>query len=306
MDSALIITQAINGLQLGVLLFLLSAGLTLTFGIMDLINLAHASFFMLGAFVGATLTLATGSFLAGLVGALFAIAIIAYVVERGVIQHLYARDHLDQLLATFGLILIADSVVHLIWGPAGIAIPLPEILNGQVQFGSQQLPTFRLVIIAAGLVVALGLYWLVNKTRTGMLIRAGASNRAMVGALGINIRQLFSGVFAVGAVLAGLAGMLIAPITEASIGMGNDIIITAFVVVIIGGIGSIKGAFVAAIVIGMIDTFGRAYLDSIFNLFMATETAETAAPAVSAMLIYLSMAAILILKPQGLFPPRLR
>jgi len=150
------------------------------------------------------------------------------------------------------------------------------------------------------------LYWLVNKTRTGMLIRAGASNRAMVGALGINIRQLFSGVFAVGAVLAGLAGMLIAPITEASIGMGNDIIITAFVVVIIGGIGSIKGAFVAAIMIGMIDTFGRAYLDSIFNLFMATETAETAAPAVSAMLIYLSMAAILILKPQGLFPPRLR
>lgn len=306
MDSALLIAQTINGLQLGVLLFLLSAGLTLTFGIMDLINLAHASFFMIGAFAGATLTLATGSFLLGIIGALLAAGLLAWLVERGIVQHLYQRDHLDQLLATFGLILVADSLVHIIWGPAGIAIPLPAMLNGQVSIGSSQLPTFRLVIIGTGIIVALGLYWLVNRTRTGMLIRAGASNRAMVGALGVNIRQLFSGVFALGAVLAALAGMLIAPITEASIGMGNDIIITAFVVVIIGGIGSIKGAFFAALLIGLIDTFGRAFLDGIFSLFMSIETAETAAPAVSAMLIYLAMAVILSIKPQGLFPPQLR
>jgi len=306
MDGALLLTQAVNGLQLGVLLFLLSAGLTLTFGIMDLINLAHASFFMLGAFIGASLTLLTGSFALGVLGAVVAVGVLALLVERGIIQHLYARDHLDQLLATFGLILIADTLVHLLWGPAGIAIPLPAFLNGQVHFAGVQLPVYRLVIIGAGLLVALGLYWLVNRTRTGMLIRAGASNRTMVGALGINIRQLFSGVFAVGAMLAGLGGLLIAPITEASIGMGNDIIITAFVVVIIGGVGSVKGAFVAALIIGMIDTFGRAFLDSGFALIMHPDTAETAAPAVSAMLIYLLMAVILVMRPQGLFPPRLR
>ena len=306
MDGALLLTQAINGLQLGVLLFLLSAGLTLTFGIMDLINLAHASFYMLGAFFGASITLASGSFLLGVVAALVAVGLVAWLVERGVIQYLYTRDHLDQLLATFGLILITDTLVHLIWGPAGIAIPLPEVLNGQFRIGSILLPIYRLLIIATGLCVAAGLYWLVNHTRTGMLIRAGASNRIMVGALGVNVRQLFAGVFAVGAMLAGLGGLLIAPITEASIGMGNDIIITAFVVVIIGGIGSIKGAFVAALLIGMIDTFGRAFLDTAFAAVMSTESAETAAPAVSAMLIYLLMAIVLVARPQGLFPPRLR
>jgi branched-chain amino acid transport system permease protein len=306
MDTALLLTQAINGLQLGVLLFLLSAGLTLTFGIMDLINLAHASFYMLGAFIGGSLTLYTGSFAVGCVGALAGVAVIAWLVERGVIQHLYERDHLDQLLATFGLILIADTLVQLLWGPAGLSVPLPPILNGQIRLGSVQLPTFRLLIIAVGLLVALALYWLVNKTRTGMLIRAGASNRAMLGALGVDVRRLFAVVFTIGAMLAGLGGLLIAPITEASIGMGNDIIITAFVVVIIGGIGSIKGAFVAALLIGMIDTFGRAFLDGIFALIMPLESAETAAPAVSAMLIYLLMAIILVMRPQGLFPPSLR
>jgi branched-chain amino acid transport system permease protein len=305
-DAALLLTQAINGLQLGVLLFLLSAGLTLTFGIMDLINLAHASFYMLGAFIGASVTLFTGSFVLGVIGAVLGVGALALLVERSVIQHLYARDHLDQLLATFGLILITDTLVHLLWGPAGIAIPLPPVLNGQVHFAGVQLPVYRLLIIAAGLSVAAGLYWLVNRTRTGMLIRAGASNRTMAGALGVNIRQLFAGVFAIGAMLAGLGGLLIAPITEASIGMGNDIIITAFVVVIIGGIGSIKGAFVAALLIGMIDTFGRAFLDSGFALIMSADKAETAAPAVSAMLVYLLMAVVLVVRPKGLFPPRLR
>jgi len=306
MDLALILTQAINGLQLGILLFLLSAGLTLTFGIMDLINLAHASFFMLGAFICAATTLYFDSFLIGIAIAISGTAVLAYVVEKLVITQLYKRDHLDQLLATFGLILIADTAVHLIWGPAGLAVPLPTILQGQVDVGGVVVPAYRLVIIAVGLAIAAGLYWLVNKTRAGMLIRGGASNRQMLSSLGINVQLLFSGVFVIGAVLAGLAGLLIAPITEASIGMGNDIIITAFVVIIIGGIGSIKGAFVAALLIGFIDTFGRAFLDTIFALFMSVDAAETAAPAVSAILVYVLMAFILVWRPQGLFPPKLR
>ena len=165
-------------------------------------------------------------------------------------------------------------------------------------------PTYRLVIIGAGVAIALALYWLVTKTKLGMLIRAGASNREMAGALGVDIKRLFTVVFGLGAAMAGLAGMLIAPITEASIGMGNEVIITAFVVIIIGGIGSIKGAFVAAIIIGLIDTLGRSFLDDLFKLMMSVEAAETSAPAISAMLIYLLMAVVLAFKPQGLFPPK--
>ena len=307
MDASIILVQTLNGLQLGMLLFLLSAGLTLTFGIMDLINLAHASFYMLGAFICAWLTLLTGSFVFSLLLAMLLTAVVAFAVEYGVIKRLYTRDHLDQLLATFGLILCFDTLVHIFWGPAGIAIPLPPWLNGQVTLTDNiVVPSYRLVILGVGLLVAGLLYWLVGHTRTGMLIRAGASNRAMVGALGVDIKLLFTGVFALGSMIAGLAGMLIAPITEASIGMGNDIIITAFVVVIIGGVGSIKGAFVAAMLIGTIDTFGRAFLDKLFALFMPVQTAETAAPALSAMLIYVLMAIILVLRPQGLFPPKNR
>ncbi len=306
MDTILLITQAVNGLQLGVLLFLLSAGLTLTFGIMDLINLAHASFYMLGAFFGASVAIYTGSFTLGFSAAIIGVLAVAWIIEKGIISRLYTRDHLDQLLATFGLILIADTLVHMIWGPAGLAIALPPLLQGQLTLGGVTLPSYRVLIIGVGLLVALGLYCLVNHTRTGMLIRAGASNRQMLSNLGVDVGSLFAAVFCMGAALAGIAGILITPITEASIGMGNDIIITAFVVVIIGGIGSIKGAFIAAIIIGMIDTFGRAFLDQLFMTVMPAETAETAAPAVSAMLIYILMAVILSLRPAGLFPPKLR
>ncbi len=308
----MIAVQTINGLQLGILLFLLSSGLTLTFGIMDLINLSHASFYMVGAFICATLTVLTGSFLLAIAVALLATAVIAVVVEWGVVGRLYQRDHLDQLLATFGLILCADTLVHWFWGPSGVAVPLPQWLQGQVNVGASLfdpaivIPSYRLLVLGFGIAVALGLFWLVGYTRTGMLIRAGASNRVMLGALGVNVRLLFTGVFALGSVFAGLAGMLIAPVTEASIGMGNDIIITAFVVVIIGGVGSIKGAFIAALFIGMIDTFGRAFLDVILAQVISTQAAETAAPAISAMLIYLLMAVILVVKPQGLFPPAQR
>ena len=306
MDTTLFIIQLLNGLQLGLLLFLVASGLTLVFGILDFVNLAHASLYMLGAFICASFTLWLGNFLLGVLLALPVTALIGLVVERVVARPLYARDHLDQVLATFGLILVIDTTAQLIWGPAGIAVPLPAWLEGQIQLGALTLPSFRLLIIGAGLLAAGGLFWLVNYTRLGMLIRAGASNRTMVSALGIDIQSLFALVFALGATLAGLAGMLIAPITEASIGMGNSVIITAFVVIIVGGIGSMKGAFIAALMIGLIDTLGRSFLDDIFKLVMSTEAAETSAPAVSAMLIYIIMAVVLALRPQGLFPPKVR
>ena len=307
MNLTLLFIQTINGLQLGLLLFLVASGLTLVFGILDFVNLAHGSLYMLGAFICASLTFFTGNFLTALVLALPIIAAIGYLIERTIIRSLYAYDHLDHVLGTFGLILVLDTLAHIIWGPAGIAVPLPSWLDGRIElFTGVVIPTYRLLIIATGLVIAGGLFWLVNFTRLGMLIRAGASNRTMVSALGIDIQLLFGLVFALGATMAGLAGMLISPITEASIGMGGEIIITAFVVIIIGGIGSIKGAFIAAIIVGLIDTLGRSYLDGLFKLVMSIEAAENSAPAVSAMLIYILMALILALKPQGLFPPKVR
>ena len=305
MDWTLLTVQLLNGLQLGILLFLLASGLTLIFGIMDVVNLAHGSLYMTGAFLCATFTQWFDSFLLGLLAALPAIAIIGLLVELIVIRRLYQRDHLDHVLATFGLILAFDTLTQMIWGPDGQVIPLPAWLDGQVMLTADiVLPTYRLAIITTGLLVAVGLFVLVTRTRLGMRIRAGATNRTMIGALGINIGMLFSIVFGIGAVLAGLAGMMIAPITEASIGMGNQIIIVAFVVIVIGGIGSIKGAFIAAILVGLIDTMGRSYLDVLFKLFMSVQNAETSAPAISAMLIYILMAVILAVRPTGLFGPR--
>ncbi len=305
MTWSLVVTQCLNGVQLGVLLFLLASGLTLIFGIMDFVNLAHGSLYMVGAFLCATFTQWTGSFLLALVFTLPAVAIVGVLVELIVVRTLYRRDHLDHVLATFGLILCFDTLVQMVWGPEGVAIPLPAFLDRHVTLVLDIVfPTYRLLIIAIGLAVAAGLYAIVTHTRLGMLIRAGASNRTMVGALGVNIQTLYTCVFALGAVLAGLAGLMIAPITEASIGMGNEIIIVAFVVIIIGGIGSIKGAFVAALLVGLIDTMGRAFLDSLLALVMSVQNAETAAPALSAMLIYILMAVILAFRPQGLFAPR--
>tara|TARA_R110000787_G_scaffold16622_7_gene50374 strand:+ start:52895 stop:53815 length:921 start_codon:yes stop_codon:yes gene_type:complete len=304
MDTGLLLIQLLNGLQLGILLFLLAAGLTLVFGIMDFVNLAHGSLYMMGAFFCATLAQLTGSFLLAIFLSIPAVILLGIVVEMIAVRTLYSRDHLDQVLATFGLILFFDGLVHLFWGTSGMTVPLPDWLEGQVEIGTFVFPSFRILIIATGLLVALGLYLVVTRTRIGMLIRAGASNRTMVGALGIDVKTLFTLVFAGGAALAGLAGMMIAPITEASIGMGNQIIIVAFVVIIIGGIGSIKGAFIAALIVGLIDTLGRSFLDDLLTVAMSTEAAETAAPALSAMLIYILMAAILAFRPQGLFPPK--
>ena len=303
MDWHLLIAQLLNGLQLGLLLFLLAAGLSLIFGIMDFINLSHGAFYMLGAFICAGVASVTGSLLAAALAAVTAVFVVGAVVEWLVVRKLYAKDHLDHVLVTYGLILVFDSVARMIWGSAGVAIALPEALNGRIEFSGIVIPAYRLLLIVCGLLAAAGLYGLVTRSRLGMLIRAGASNRVMVTALGVNIGRLYRIVFAIGAALAGLAGLLIAPLTEAHIGMGNEIIITAFVVVIVGGIGSVKGAFYAALLIGFIDTLGRAYLDDILKLFLSTAAAETAAPALSAMSVYILMAAVLACKPQGLFAP---
>ncbi len=303
MDWSLLITQLLNGLQLGLLLFLLASGLTLIFGIMDFINLSHGSFYMIGAYFCGTVVAITGSFFVGVVFGLVGVFVVGAAVEWFIARRLYLSDHLDHVLVTFGLILIFDTLVHLLWGAEGMAIALPDVLNGQITIGELVLPTYRMLIIGCGLLVAALLYVLVVRTRLGMLIRAGASNRTMVEALGININRLYLIVFALGAAMAGFAGMLIAPITEASIGMGNDIIIVAFVVVIVGGIGSVKGAFYAALILGMMDTLSRSYLDVVLQLMMPVTYAETAAPALSAMLIYILMAAVLAFRPQGLFPP---
>jgi len=299
------VTQLLNGLQLGILLFLLAAGLTLVFGIMDFVNLAHGSLYMVGAYLCATVTIWLDSFVLGIILAIPGVLIVGILIEMLVVRHLYQRDHLDQVLATFGLILVFDSAVHMIWGPAGLTFELPQILNGQVTLmAGIEFPVYRLLIIAVGLVVALGLYLFVAKTRIGMLIRAGASNPVMVGALGVDIKTIFTLVFAMGAAFAGIAGLMITPIAEASIGMGKDILIITLVVIIIGGIGSIRGSFVAALIVGLIDTLGRSYLDGFMKLFLSNQAAETSAPAISAMLIYILMAVILYFKPEGLFPPR--
>jgi branched-chain amino acid transport system permease protein len=302
-DWNLFIAQLMNSVQLGLLLFLLASGLTLIFGIMDFINLSHGSFYMMGAYFCGSVVARTGSFLAGVITGLVGVFVLGALIEWLIARKLYKEDHLDHVLVTFGLILVMDTLVHLIWGPSGLSIPLPDVLNGQIVIGTIVFPTYRTLIIVGGLAVAAILYLLVAKTRLGMLIRAGASNRDMVESLGINIDLLFLIVFAIGAAMAGFAGILIAPITEATIGMGNDIIIIAFVVVIVGGIGSIKGAFYAALIIGVIDTMSRSYLDDFLKLLMEPQFAETAAPAISAMLVYILMAAVLAFKPSGLFPP---
>jgi branched-chain amino acid transport system permease protein len=297
------IEQLLNGVQLGMLLFLLAAGLTLIFGIMDLVNLAHGSLYMLGAYFAATFAALTGSFVLGAILALTATFVSGVALEVIAIRPLYGRSHLDQVLGTFGLLLFFNELVRLVWGPAGMTLSLPSAMLTAVQIiPGVYYPAYRLVIIAATLAVAALLYILVMRTRLGMLIRAGASNREMVGALGVNIKLLYTLVFGLGAALAGFAGLMQAPILTVQIGMGENILILAFVVIIIGGIGSIRGAFVAAIIVGLIDTLGRAFLPDLLRAMINTNAALTLAPALSSMSIYMLMAGILVFRPEGLFP----
>ena len=298
----LFIEQCLNGLQLGLLLFMLAAGLTLVFGIMDLVNLAHGSLYMMGAYFAATFSALTGSFLLGAVLALIATLVVGMAVEVIAMRRLYGRDHLDHVLGTFGLILFFNELVRLIWGPAGLALPLPGWLQQPIEvLPGVQYSAYRFSIIVVSLIVAAGLYVLVMRTRIGMLIRAGASNREMVGALGVNIQLLYTLVFGLGAALAGLAGLMQAPILTVQIGMGENILILAFVITVIGGIGSIRGALVAALFVGFIDTLGRAFFPDLLREVLPAAAAATAAPALSSMLIYLLMAIVLIVKPEGLF-----
>jgi branched-chain amino acid transport system permease protein len=299
----LFLEQCLNGLQFGLLLFLLAAGLTLVFGIMDLVNLAHGSLYMMGAYFAATFTAWTDSFVAGALLALLATLLLGMTLEVVALRPLYGRDHLDHVLGTFGLILFFNELVRMVWGPAGLSLPLPTGLIYPVELlPGLFYPTYRIVIIVVALVVALFLYVLVMHTRLGMLIRAGASNREMTGALGININLLYTLVFGLGAALAGLAGLMQAPILTVQIGMGENILILAFVVIIIGGIGSIRGAFIAAVLVGLIDTVGRAFLPDLLRLVLSSRGASTVAPAMSSMMIYLLMAIVLVLRPEGLFP----
>ena len=305
MNWILLLEQCLNGLQLGILLFLLAAGLTLVFGIMDLVNLAHGSLYMMGAYFATTFAGWTDSFLLGALLALPAALLLGILVEVVALRTLYSRNHLDQVLATFGLILFFNELARIVWGPAGLDLPLPAFLETSVEIlPGVPYPAYRVAIIVVGLVVAGGLYALVSHTRVGMLIRAGASNREMAGALGVDIQLLYTLVFGLGTVLAALAGLMAAPILTVQVGMGESILILAFVVIVIGGIGSIRGAFVAAVLVGLIDTVGRAFLADLLRLFLANQAAETAGPALSSMLIYVLMAAILAIRPQGLFPPR--
>jgi len=302
---ALVLEQTLNGLQYGVMLFLMAAGLTLVFGIMNLVNLAHGSLYMVGAYLATAFAAWSGSFVLGAALALPATLLVGVVVEVVALRTLYERDHLDQVLATFGLILFFNELIAIIWGRAAIYTSVPPFLGGHIRvLPGVPYPAYRAAIILVGVAVAVLLWVLVTRTRLGMRIRAGASNRTMVSALGVNIRLLYTLVFGLGAALAGLAGAMAGPIYSVQPGMGEAILIQVFVVIVIGGIGSIRGAMVGAIVVGMADTLGRAFLKPMLATVISPPAADKAGPALASMLIYLLMAAVLFFRPEGLFPAR--
>lgn len=304
MDAILLVEQALNGLQFGLMLFLLAAGLTLVFGIMDMINLAHGSLYMVGAYLAATVATASGSFLVGAAAAVVGTAAIGMLLEVTLLRQLYRRDHLHQVLATFGLLLMANEAVRMIWGPEALSLAMPEALAGPVEIGGLVYPAFRLMIIAVGIVVAILLYLLVAHTRLGMLVRAGASNREMARAMGVRVSTVFTLVFGIGAALCAVAGAMLGPLLAVQVGMGESILILAFVVIVIGGIGSVRGAFVGAVLVGMVDTFGRTLLPMSLRAVLPPQIAGNLGPALASILIYVLMAGVLFWRPQGLFPAR--
>lgn len=302
---ALFIVQILNGLQLGVLLFLIAAGLTLVFGVMNFINLAHGVQYMLGAYLAVMFYAITGSSLLAVVLALLTALGFGLFLEFVIFRHLYDRDHLEQVIATFGIIIFLNQAVKTAWGAAPLTLPIPEIFSGTIVLMPGFLyPVWRLVIIGSGLAVGLLLYLLVSRTRVGMLVRAGATNARIVSALGVDIRRLFMIVFGFGTMLAAFAGAMIAPILSVEPGMGDTMLILAFVVIVIGGIGSIRGAFLAALLIGLVDTLGRSFAIDILRLVMPPSPARTVGPAIASMLIYVLMALVLYFRPGGLFPAR--
>ncbi|MEM7074461.1 MAG: branched-chain amino acid ABC transporter permease [Pseudomonadota bacterium] len=305
MSGILIIEQVLNGLQFGVMLFLMAAGLTLIFGVMGLINLAHGSLYMIGAFAAAWAVGATGSFVLALAAALGAAALVGALVEIVVIRRLYAADHLDQVLATFALILVFSEGTRWVFGSFPLYLDVPDALAGPVTLpGGIEYPLYRLTLIGAGLAVAVGLWALIERTRLGMQIRAGENDREMIAALGVDISRLYTLVFALGAALAGLAGALVGTIQSVQVGMGEPVLILAFVVIVIGGIGSVRGAFVGALLVGLTDTLGGVFLPELLGLFMAPSAAQHIGASLASMAIYILMSAVLIWRPTGLFGAR--
>jgi branched-chain amino acid transport system permease protein len=305
MNYFFLLEQVLNGLQLGFMLFLMAAGLTLIFGIMDVINLSHGSIYMLGAYLMATFTELTGNFLLSIPLAIVATAMIGMILEIILFRRLYTRDHLAQVLATFGLILCLGDLAKMLWGPHQISVRIPSEWAGSVNlFSDFNYSQYRFAIIAIGLIVAIGLFLFIHKTKIGMWIRAGASNREMAMMMGVNIKRLFTLVFGLGAALCALAGAALGPLLSISVDMGSNMIILTFVVIVIGGIGSIKGALVGAMLIGVIDTLGRAMLPNLLREIIKPEYADSLGSADASILIYILMAFILSWKPQGIFSTR--
>ena len=301
--SILVLEQALNGLQFGLMLFLLAAGLTLVFGIMDMVNLAHGSLYMVGAYLVAAIAAASGSFWLGLGLGVAATAVLGMLLELTVLRQLYQRDHVTQVLGTFAILLMCNEGVRMVWGSQPVLLNPPTALAGPVEvFPGFVYPAYRLLIIGVGLVTALLLYALVSFTRLGMQVRAGASNREMALALGVDVKRLFTLVFGVGAALCAVAGGLLGPLLAVQVGMGESILILAFVVIVIGGIGSIRGALVGALIVGTVDTAGRTLIPMLFETVLGAQAADSAGPALASILIYVLMAAVLFFKPRGLFP----
>ena len=305
MSATLLLEQLLNGLQFGLMLFLIAAGLTLVFGILDILNVAHGSLYMAGAYVAAWTMQASGSLLASLALAAIVTGAIGLLLEIVLIRRLVVRDHLAQVLGTFAIVLIANDLVGMIWGPAPMMMSMPPALSGPVRLLPDLLyPAYRLLIIAVGLLVALGLYLFVTRTRAGVLVRAGASNRQMATLMGVRVPLLFLGVFVLGAMLAALAGALLGPVTAIQAGMGEQILILVLVCIVIGGIGSVRGAFFGALLVGMVDTSGRAFIPTILREFFSPAVASSVGPTLAAILIYIVMAIVLAFRPSGLFPAR--
>jgi branched-chain amino acid transport system permease protein len=295
----IILEQILNGVQFGLTLFLMSAGLTLIFGIMGVINLAHGSLYMIGAYAAALTAVHTGSVWLALVGGLAAAAFGGVVIEFAVVRRLYARNHLDQVLATFALVLIINQGANMMFGRQPLFVTMPPVLSGSVTLlPGLTYPVYRLLVILVGAAVAAGLFAMIHWTRIGMLVRAGATHRQMVRALGVNVALLYTAVFGIGALLAGLAGVIAGPITSVQVGMGEQILILAFVVVVIGGLGSVRGAFFGAIAAGLVDTLSRAFLPTLLRQVMDGSSADALASGMSAISIYLLMALVLLLRSQ--------